>query len=391
MPEQFGPYVVYERIGMGGMATVHRASRRGISGFEKPVALKRMLPSLANEPARVHLFVREAKLAARLNHGNIAQTYSLGSVGDIFYIAMELVKGPSISDLMRAVGGPMPVHITMAIMDQVCDALDYAHNLADVDATPLGIIHRDVTPSNIMVSESGAIKLIDFGIAKVALEDNTQTGVIKGKLRYVAPEYLDGTIDARADIYAVGVLAHEMLAGRPLFKGENDFETLANVRGMRVEPPSRWNRGVPADLDDIILTALQRNPDERWQNASAMRVALQRVMTRQGIIVSNQEIAAWATRTCSPAPQPQPRPPQRELDAPATVSVGFPSIEIVRHPSVTPSDDLLPFHGQPESPSGVTTNVVVTKSNKRPAPRWQLIGLIALAVTAVVSVIWSFA
>ncbi|HEX7840728.1 MAG TPA: serine/threonine-protein kinase, partial [Kofleriaceae bacterium] len=304
--EEFGPYLVYERLGQGGMATVHRAEKRGV-GIRRPVALKRLLPHVAADPALVKLFVDEARLASHLHHANVAQTYELGRVGDTFFIAMEYASGPTLAQIVRQcqrAAGEIPLTITVSILTQICEALDHAHNLCDESGQPLRIIHRDVSPSNIIVTSAGIVKLIDFGIAKATISSvKTQTGFIKGKFGYIAPEYISGRIDARVDLFAIGVVAHEMLAGRRLFEGKDDFETLQNIREMNLSPPSRWNPHVTADLDDIVMTALNRDPADRWQSAQAMQVALAHVAREFGMVVGSHELAEWvdwAFRQVSP-------------------------------------------------------------------------------------------
>jgi serine/threonine protein kinase len=294
--EEFGPYVVYERLGQGGMATVHRAEKRGV-GFRRPVALKRLLPHVAADPDLVKLFVDEARLASHLRHANVAQTYELGKVGETFFIAMEYASGPTLTQVIRQcqkAAGEIPLPITVNILGQLCEALDYAHNLCDDTGQALRIIHRDVSPANIIVTNTGIVKLIDFGIAKTALSSvKTQTGFIKGKFGYIAPEYISGKIDARVDLFAIGVIAHELLSGRRLFEGKDDFETLANIRELDMKPPSRWNPHVPPDLDDIVMTALARDPDQRWQSAAAMQVALANAARDLGVPVGSVQLVEW--------------------------------------------------------------------------------------------------
>ncbi|HEY4058544.1 MAG TPA: protein kinase [Kofleriaceae bacterium] len=309
-PEVLGPYVIYERIGAGGMATVHRAEHVGVAGFRRPVALKRLLPHVADEPAMLEMFIHEARLASHLHHANVAATYDLGKVDDTYFIAMEYVPGPTLTQIMKQCGtvtGPMPVPIVLTILQQLLDALDHAHNLSDEMGVALGIIHRDISPSNIIVSTSGLVKLIDFGIAKASTGGvQTQTGMIKGKYAYIAPEYMQGHLDSRADLFGVGIIAHELLATRRLFNAASDYETLERLRSLPVVPPSRVNAQVPDDLDDIVLTALQRDPEQRWQSASAMRTALTNVArTIKGGIVSNQQLTEWVEQTFAQLPRNQ--------------------------------------------------------------------------------------
>jgi serine/threonine protein kinase len=295
--EQFGPYVVFEEIGVGGMASVHRAESRGVEGFSRSVALKRMLPHCAVSTDFVQAFVREARIASHLRHINVAQTYELGKVGDIYFIAMELVAGKNLRQVLRhcaQMTGPMPVAVTLNILNQICDALDYAHNLCDESGQPLGIIHRDVSPSNILVSDEGIVKLIDFGIAKASAAGmQTTSGMLKGKFGYMAPEYIAGSIDARADLFAVGVIAHELLTNRPLFTASDDMDTLQRVRNMVIKPPSARNEKVPPEVDDIVMTALARDPDRRWQNATALHTAMNTVTKRLKLACSNTEVSKW--------------------------------------------------------------------------------------------------
>jgi serine/threonine protein kinase len=296
-PEQYGPYMVYEELGVGGMATVHRAELHGVEGFRKTIALKRLHPYLAATPEIVQSFVREAQLASHLHHANIAQTFELGKAEGNYFIAMEYVPGPTLTQVMRQcqiAAGAIPLPVTLGILTQICEALDYAHNRTDDEGTPLGIIHRDVSPSNVVISNTGIVKLLDFGIAKVTGKGEADTPVgivIKGKFDYIAPEYLGGRLDLRADLFALGVIAHEMLTGRKLFAGEDDFETSTLVLEMPIQPPSRWNSSVPDELDHIVLTALQRNPDLRWHSASAIHQALVGLGAKS--IATHLQILEW--------------------------------------------------------------------------------------------------
>ena len=295
-PEKFGTYMVYELLGKGGMASVHRAESLSAGGFRKRVALKRLLPHLIEEPEVVASFATEAKLAAHLHHPNIAQTYDLGVLGGTYFIAMELVPGPTLAQIVRQcsdAAGAMPIEHVIEILVQVCEALDYAHNLVDEHGKPLGIVHRDVTPANIIVSGSGTVKLIDFGLAKVSSSRGTKTGILKGKLGYMAPEYTLGRLDHRADLFAVGVIAHELLTGKRLFDHPNDFEIITMLREMPIQPPSRWNPQVGHSLDDIVLTALSRDPGLRWQSAAALRAALVNVARELHLIPTREGLAKW--------------------------------------------------------------------------------------------------
>jgi eukaryotic-like serine/threonine-protein kinase len=311
--ETFGPYAVFEELGTGGMASVHRAELRGVAGFRKPIALKRMLPEIASDEASVAAFTQEARLASQLVHHNVAQTYDLGEHEGTYFIAMEYVHGPTLKQVMvasetEATGIPVP--LVAEILIQLCDALDHAHSARDERGRPLGIIHRDVSPSNVIVSSSGVVKLIDFGIAKAARSaTRTAVGVMKGKLGYIAPEYLEGrAIDSRVDLYAVGVIAHELLTGERMFVGPNDFANAIAERKKPIDPPSLANPEVTRDLDDIVMLALQPDPDKRWQSAQAMRVALANVAREMGVYVGGQQMRELAEKVLAQiAVQPRRR------------------------------------------------------------------------------------
>jgi serine/threonine protein kinase len=309
------------------MARVDRAELAGVDGFRRPIALKRMLPHVAANEDMVKAFVREARLASHLRHGNVAQTYELGKVDDIYFIAMELVVGPTLREILKHCAqttGPMPVPIALNILNQICDALDYAHNLCDETGQPLGIIHRDVSPSNIIVDDGGVAKLIDFGIAKASAAGmQTMSGTIKGKFGYMAPEYLLGAIDARADLFAIGVIAHELLTNRPLFSVADDMETLRRVRAMPLKPPSKQNPNVPAEIDDIVMTALSRDPERRWQHATALRTALTTLTKRLGMIATNRQVLEWIRWAFE-----QTRPHGMKLPEPAREEATSSSVEI---------------------------------------------------------------
>jgi serine/threonine protein kinase len=295
--EQFGPYVIHERLGEGGMAYVDRAEMIGRDGFRKVVALKRMRTEWTADQDFIQAFVHEAQLAAQLTHPNIVQAYDLGKIDGTYFIAMELVQGPTLAQIIqqsRRAAGLVPLAIAIEILIQLCDALDHAHELRDAGGRPLDVIQRDVSPSNVIVSRDGIVKLIDFGIAKArSARRSTQAGMIKGKHGYIAPEYTYGQLDRRADIWGLGVIAHELLTGRRLFVGENEAATIRNVRNQPIPPPSKFVRKISQDLDDIVMTALQRDPDQRFQNAGAMRVALTTELRRMRMAVSGAQIRDW--------------------------------------------------------------------------------------------------
>lgn len=298
--EQFGPYLVYERLGIGGMATVHRAiERAGVEEFERVVALKRLLPHLAEDATFIKAFVREAKLAALLTHVNIGQIYDLGRVGTQYFISMEYIDGCDLRRILRharSINTPPPIHVTVAVMLQLCDALDYAHNKTDDDGTPLGLVHRDVSPSNLLLTTSGHLKVIDFGIAKAqSLQLRTQTGRAKGKLAYMAPEAVLASreLDARSDLWAVGVILHELLTARPLFWSKNEYQTLIKIEQGDITPPSSLNPNAPPGLDAIVAKALSRDVNDRFMTAAEIRSELMRVRRENQLATTERDIAQW--------------------------------------------------------------------------------------------------
>jgi serine/threonine protein kinase len=287
-PIQFGKYSLFERIGRGGMADVFKGRVQGPAGFERVFVVKRILPHLSDDPQFTKMFIEEAKLSARLNHPNIVQVFELGAVDKEYFIAMEYVKGRDLAETMRTlwarVGPPRP-ELVSYIGREMCRALAYAHDHTADDGSPVGMIHRDVSPSNVMLSYEGAVKILDFGIAKALggkdapEESNTQRGTLKGKFAYMAPEQTQGNeVDKRIDIFATGIVLHEVLTGRRLFKGENDLQTVERVRQCEVPPPSLQNPLCPPELDAIVLKALSRNREDRFQTAADMADALDDVV-----------------------------------------------------------------------------------------------------------------
>ncbi|HEY4186025.1 MAG TPA: serine/threonine-protein kinase [Polyangia bacterium] len=292
-PIQFGKYTLYERIGRGGMADVFKGRIQGPGGFERVFVVKRILPHLSDDPAFINMFVDEAKLSARLNHPNIVQIFELGSVEGEYFISMEYIAGHDLAETMRAIwkkSGAPRVDMVAYVGREMCRALSYAHGLTDDRGQPLGMIHRDVSPSNVMLSYEGAVKLLDFGIAKALgdTQETTKSGTLKGKYAYMAPEQTEGdNVDHRIDIFAAGIVLHEVLTGRRLFKGANDLQTIERVRRCDVRPPSQLNPACPPELDAILLKALSRERDDRYQDASEMADDLDEIVHRSHFTPAN--------------------------------------------------------------------------------------------------------
>ncbi len=269
-PQNFGKYTLTAKIAMGGMAEIFRAKSFGAEGFEKVVVIKRILPHFSEDEGFVTMFKDEARVAAHLTHANVVQVFDFDTVDDLFYIAMEYVEGHDLKrvlDVGAKLGKPLSIAQAVFVMIEASKGLDYAHKRV-VDGNPLNIIHRDVSPHNVMVSFAGEVKIMDFGIAKAASRSTkTRVGTVKGKCAYMSPEQARGkNLDARSDLFALGVCLWEMLTGKRLFVGETDFETLNNVLKAEVPPPSELNPEVPKDLDAIVLRSLAKDVNDRQKD-----------------------------------------------------------------------------------------------------------------------------
>ncbi|MCF8062867.1 MAG: protein kinase [Deltaproteobacteria bacterium] len=296
-PLRFGKYTLLDRIGVGGMAELYRALITGDRGFEKLIAVKRLLPHLADEDSVVASFIDEAKLAALLQHRNIVQIYDFGSMEGSYFIAMEYLFGKDLQAMMKKARDkdrPLGLANALCIAEQVCEGLDYAHKLKDLQGNPLHIIHRDVSPQNIFINYGGEVKIIDFGIAKASSQsDKTQLGTIKGKVAYMSPEQAQGEpIDHRSDIFAAGILLYEMLTGARLFSGD-PMEVLAQVREARFVPPKEAAPDLPGELHRILERALSMDPAERYQTCGGMYEDLDDCVQKHALRPTPQALALF--------------------------------------------------------------------------------------------------
>jgi len=301
-PIPFGKYYLLERINVGGMAEVFKAKTFGVEGFERLLAVKRILPNIAEDEEFITMFIDEAKIAVQLQHANIAQIFDLGKVDESFFIALEYVHGRdlrSIFDRMRNKGESLPIAMACYVIMQVCEGLDYAHNKRDGQGRELNLVHRDISPQNVLIGYEGECKLIDFGIAKAAGKaSKTQAGILKGKFGYMSPEQVRGLpIDRRSDIFAVGIVLYELLTGERLFIGESDFSTLEKVRNVEIMPPSSYNKKIPQELERVVLKALARDPEDRYANAIDLHDDLQSFLYSVGEFFSRKDLAAWMKKT----------------------------------------------------------------------------------------------
>ena len=278
-PLLFGKYCLLERVSVGGMAEVFRAKPFDAPDFRGYLALKRILPHLAEDNEFIKMFVDEAKLTVQLDHPNIVRIYELGQFQQSYYILMEYISGKDVLALqktMRRQRDIMPVDMSMFIAAEIARGLHHAHHKRDEDGNPLNIIHRDVSPQNVLIDYRGRVKVIDFGIAKAAVQSTrTQIGVLKGKMGYMSPEQVRGEVlDYRSDVFAIGTVLWEMLTNRRLFHADGEFETMQLVRDAIADPPSVRNELVPPEVDAIVMGALTRDPEQRYESAAAMADAI---------------------------------------------------------------------------------------------------------------------
>lgn len=271
-----GQYYLMEKIAQGGMAEIYKGLSYDLHGLKKTVVIKKILPHIAASKEFIDSLIDEAKIAVTLSHGNIAQTYDLGKVGNDYFMVMEYVEGKSLSLIHKrclATGTLIPIPFLCHFMSEILSGLDYMHRRTDEKGSPLHIVHRDISPQNLIVTYSGTLKIIDFGIAKAAIKiGTTESGILKGKFSYMSPEQAHGDpIDHRSDIFSLGVIFHEMLTGKRLFKTDDTRETLRNVRRAKVEPPSAFRGDLPDEIDRIVMKALSKNRRHRYAFASDMR------------------------------------------------------------------------------------------------------------------------
>ncbi len=297
-PVPFGKYLLLDRISVGGMAEVFKAKSYGVEGFEKVIAIKRILPSMGEDKDFIKMFIDEAKIAGQLSHANVCQIFELGKHQGAHFIAMEYIWGKDllqIQNRLRKGGQIMPVAMACYVIAKVCEGLDYAHRKRDAMGRHLEIVHRDCSPQNVLISYEGEVKLIDFGIARAASRSSrTNAGVLKGKFGYMSPEQVRGLpLDHRSDLFAIGTVFYESLTNERLFQGESDFSTLERVRNADVRPPSELNHNIPPEVEGIVMRALARDVKTRYQSGAELHSDLQAFLTKQEVPFTNKTMADW--------------------------------------------------------------------------------------------------
>ena len=290
-------YKITDRIDAGGMAEVYRGvAESAVGGLKKAVAIKRILPNLTKNKKFVSMFLDEARVSMHLQHANVVGVFDIGMADTAYFIVMEFVDGANLKTIiesLRRQGARMTVAHTLYILMEVCKGLQYAHDVTDPETgRELGIVHRDISPPNILVSKRGEVKLVDFGLAKATSQlESTDPGVVKGKFSYLSPEAASGKdVDRRADIFAVGILLYELLTGKRLFYGETDYQTVELVRQAKVPPIAAQNPEVTPELEQVVRKALARDLNQRFQSAGDLQDALAQYLFSQRLKVTSRDI-----------------------------------------------------------------------------------------------------
>jgi serine/threonine protein kinase len=286
-PTPFGRYLLLDKVASGGMAEVWRAKLVGESGFQRIVAIKKILPHVSEDQEFITMFTDEAKITVQLQHSNIGQVYEFDKIDGIFYIAMEYISGKDLKTLwsfQRSRKATLPIDLACLIVKEMAEGLDYSHRKKDNFGNDLGIVHRDVSPQNCLISWDGEVKVIDFGIAKAADKaGHTRAGTLKGKFAYMSPEQIRGLpLDGRADVFALGVVLYELVTSERGFQAESEFSLLEMVRNVEIKPPTMVNREIPQELERIIFKALAKDRDHRYRWGSDLSEDLQRFLLNRG-------------------------------------------------------------------------------------------------------------
>ncbi|MDI3284032.1 protein kinase [Polyangium sp. 15x6] len=295
-------YRVLDRLASGGMAEVFLAESAGIEGFKKRVAIKKVLPHLSEKKRFIAMFLDEARLSANLTHSNVAQVFDIGVGDNAYFIVMEYVDGSDLKaviEYLRKMKRPFPVEVAVHIAERICEGLAYAHEAKNPEGQPLRIVHRDVSPANVLITKYGEIKIVDFGLAKATSQlEKSEPGIVKGKFGYLSPEATQGLeVDVRTDVFAVGIILWEILAQKRLFHGDNDLQTVMRVREAVVPPLAQLNKDVPPELEKIIHRALARDPEKRYPSARELGRALNGFLFKFGRPVGAHDVAELVSGT----------------------------------------------------------------------------------------------
>lgn len=344
MATRFGRYTLLRKLATGGMAEVFLANVDGPMGFQKKCVVKRILPHFSDDPQFVQMFLGEARLAAELNHPNLVQIFDFGEVDGQYFIAMEYIEGPNLRVLnreLRMAHGPIPLPLAARIITLAAEGLQFAHDLKDEHGQIINLVHRDISPDNILVSRQGAVKVVDFGIAKAANQPHlTRSGMIKGKLAYMPPEQLAREpLDRRADLYALGVVLYELVCGEMPFDATSEVSIIQAIMGHEPLQRVRERRpDVPDALDGIIAKCLAKDPNERYPSCRELQQDLERFIQQSGTVIAVSDLAALVEQVFKSnfvPTTPNPMPDSASLDPTA------------QRPAVRPSAPTAQAEAQP--------------------------------------------
>jgi serine/threonine-protein kinase len=300
---QVGRYAVVRHLASGGMAELYIARQESVGGFEKQVVLKILQPRYAKNPRVVTMFLDEARLAAKLNHPAIVHVYDVADEGGLKYIAMEYIHGETIADIVKrglAVDRYLPLEYAIHIVRQTATGLAYAHERKEADGKVVRIVHRDISPTNILVSYEGQTEIVDFGIARAQDELREEAGILPGKASYMSPEQVRGeTVDHRSDIFALGIILYELTLCQRLYRGPADA-VMKRIVGERVQPPTAIRRDYPAALELIVMRALEKRPQDRYQTAQEMHDDLEEFLNESGLRAGNRRVAIYMNELFAP-------------------------------------------------------------------------------------------
>jgi serine/threonine protein kinase len=393
LPEQFGKYSLLGHLATGGMAEVWLARQLGMQGFEKIVVIKRARPELSDAET-TELFLDEARLVATLEHPNIAQVYEIGSVNGSYFFVMEYVDGADLRRLIEtAIAKRHPISLADAlyIVVHICTALHYAHEKHDLEGRPLKLIHRDVSPSNVLISHDGAIKVCDFGIAKAhnRKTEDTQSGVLKGKFSYMSPEQCQGKpIDRRSDVFSLGILLYELSTLTKLFRGTSDFALLQQIVEKPIPPPSSRARRYPAELEQIVMKALAKDPSDRYSTAQALQLDLEAFAREHKLALSSTRIVQLMSTLFEKRNDAWIRAQRAHSDHFIEVSSGSSEAGVASSPpflAVGSAPSAATVDGTPDPRTGAASSRSLTQLP--PAPRrLGVLWLVGAALTAALAV-----
>ncbi len=359
MTNTLGKYHLIKKIAAGGMAEIYLARVSGLAGFEKVVVVKRILPQLSTQDQFIQMFLDEARIAATLQHPNIVQMYDIGAADGNYFIAMEYLHGEDVRSIYRRLRdrkqGGMPLDHALNIVICVASGLHHAHDKASFDGKPLGIVHRDVTPQNVIVTFDGGVKLVDFGIAKASNRlSETRFGTLKGKIPYMSPEQCQGKpLDRRSDIYAVGIMLYELTTSSRLYRGESDYDIMKQIVEHPLVPPSVRRADFPRELERIALRALAKNPDERYQNVEEMQSDLEAFVRHERLIVSSIALSSFMKQLFPDRAVWRPEAAQSDAELSAHVDT---KQDPETDPDIDKDDDYT------DQPSSELTNAIPTPS-----------------------------